>query len=144
MEAEILYNTFIMVFFHIPFLNNKESETVYSLVSFEREGSGSNKCLSSHLNFPNFLIKENKSIIIYLFIYLFIVCCAGEAVEAMRLFEEVRVVCWVMTRPETHQKKAIHVKATWGKRCNKLIFMSSQNGESSRSLSALISVDWWI
>ncbi|KAG0727849.1 Glycoprotein-N-acetylgalactosamine 3-beta-galactosyltransferase 1 [Chionoecetes opilio] len=51
----------------------------------------------------------------------------GEGVEAARLFEKVRVVCWVMTRPETHEKKAIHVKATWGKRCNKLIFMSSKN-----------------
>ena len=49
--------------------------------------------------------------------------------EAARLYQKVRVVCWVMTRPETHQKKAMHVKATWGKRCNKLIFMSSQNGE---------------
>lgn len=51
----------------------------------------------------------------------------GEGVEAERLFETVRVVCWIMTRPETHEKKAKHVKATWGKRCNKLIFMSSQN-----------------
>lgn len=51
----------------------------------------------------------------------------GEGVEAARLYEQVRVVCWVMTSPETHQKKGIHVKATWGKRCNKLIFMSSQN-----------------
>ncbi|KAG7168700.1 Glycoprotein-N-acetylgalactosamine 3-beta-galactosyltransferase 1-like 9 [Homarus americanus] len=51
----------------------------------------------------------------------------GEDVEAVRLAEKVRVLCWVMTRPETHQKKAVHVKATWGKRCNKLIFISSQN-----------------
>ncbi|KAK3893063.1 hypothetical protein Pcinc_003109 [Petrolisthes cinctipes] len=51
----------------------------------------------------------------------------GEAEEATRLANEVKVLCWVMTRPETHEKKAVHVKATWGKRCNKLIFMSSQN-----------------
>lgn len=54
----------------------------------------------------------------------------GEGVEAERLMQTVRVVCWVMTRPETHEKKAVHVKATWGKRCNKLIFMSSQNDDN--------------
>ncbi|XP_071526936.1 glycoprotein-N-acetylgalactosamine 3-beta-galactosyltransferase 1-like [Panulirus ornatus] len=51
----------------------------------------------------------------------------GENIEAARLAEKVRVLCWIMTRPETHLKKAQCVKATWGSRCNKLIFMSSQN-----------------
>lgn len=45
---------------------------------------------------------------------------------AKKLYEEVRLLCWIMTQPENHKTKAIHIKRTWGSRCNKLLFMSSQ------------------
>jgi len=45
---------------------------------------------------------------------------------ANKLFEDVRVLCWIMTTPENHKTKAIHIKKTWGRRCNKLLFMSSK------------------
>lgn len=45
---------------------------------------------------------------------------------AARLYNETRVLCWILTGPANHKKKAIHIKKTWGARCNKLLFMSSE------------------
>ena len=47
--------------------------------------------------------------------------------EAARLRSEVKILCWIMTAPKNLMSKARHVKAAWGKRCNKLVFFSSKN-----------------
>ena len=74
--------------------------------------------------------------------------------------KHVRVLCWVMTTPDSHESRAKHVKATWGKRCNILYFVSTEvndtlpsiayNATESRSilwgktkLGFLVSYLWW-
>ncbi|KAH8283650.1 hypothetical protein KR018_010794 [Drosophila ironensis] len=48
---------------------------------------------------------------------------------ANHLFNKTRILCMIPTSPKTHQQHAMHVKKTWGSRCNKLIFMSTQADE---------------
>lgn len=78
--------------------------------------------------------------IIALFDYLItkVISCsvsgAGERSVADRLFHDIRILCLVMTFPENHQTKAVHVSATWGRRCTKLLFVTRQNDSSLPTL----------
>ncbi|XP_041636024.1 glycoprotein-N-acetylgalactosamine 3-beta-galactosyltransferase 1-B-like [Cheilinus undulatus] len=46
---------------------------------------------------------------------------------ADELYKKVRVLCWVMTGPNNLETKARHVKSTWSRHCNIVIFMSSED-----------------
>lgn len=43
-----------------------------------------------------------------------------------KLSPEGKILCLVFTFPLTHRTKAIHVKNTWGKRCSKLLFVTTK------------------
>lgn len=43
------------------------------------------------------------------------------------LFSTVKIACLVMTNPSSHKTKAIQLKNTWGKRCNKLMFVTTES-----------------
>ena len=36
-----------------------------------------------------------------------------------------RVLCWILTYPKAHSTKAVAINATWGRKCTKLIFMTT-------------------
>ncbi|KAH8410017.1 hypothetical protein KR009_004219 [Drosophila setifemur] len=50
----------------------------------------------------------------------------GSVAPPNHSFKETRILCMVPTNPKTQENRAIHIKHTWGARCNKLIFMSTK------------------
>ncbi|XP_042200231.1 glycoprotein-N-acetylgalactosamine 3-beta-galactosyltransferase 1-B [Callorhinchus milii] len=57
-----------------------------------------------------------------------------DSAMADSLYRHVRVLCWVMTGPNTLQTKAKHVNATWGRHCNTVLFMSSAQDSEGLSI----------
>ena len=60
-------------------------------------------------------------------LWVFIIYTDDDSSVASSLHNSVRVLCWVMTSPDNLQKRAKHVQATWGRRCNVLLFISDKD-----------------
>ncbi|KAF7692020.1 glycoprotein-N-acetylgalactosamine 3-beta-galactosyltransferase 1 [Silurus meridionalis] len=48
---------------------------------------------------------------------------------AKQLNSKLRILCWIMTHPNNLEKKAKHVRATWAKHCDMVLYMSSNNSD---------------
>ena len=62
------------------------------------------------------------------------VLAADDDTIAEALRRNVRVLCWVMTQPENHMSRAVHVQATWGRRCNVLLFVTEKDDVGALSI----------
>ncbi|XP_046562351.1 glycoprotein-N-acetylgalactosamine 3-beta-galactosyltransferase 1-B-like [Haliotis rubra] len=59
----------------------------------------------------------------------------GEDVKASR----VRISCWVMTNPNNLEKRSRYIQMTWGKRCDKLVFISSETNTTFPAVGQTVS-----
>jgi len=62
------------------------------------------------------------------------VLAADDDTIAESLRKTVRVLCWVMTTPDNHMSRAVHVQATWGRRCNVLLFVTEKDDVGALSV----------
>lgn len=53
---------------------------------------------------------------------------AARSLSALRLASRLRILCWVMTTAASHLTKARHVKSSWGRHCDTLLFVSDYPG----------------
>lgn len=43
------------------------------------------------------------------------------------LNKEISILCWTTTIESNHKTRAVHIKATWARRCTKHLFISNVN-----------------
>jgi glycoprotein-N-acetylgalactosamine 3-beta-galactosyltransferase len=54
---------------------------------------------------------------------------------ADKLFNEVKILCLILTQPSNHKTKAYHVNNTWGHKCNRFILLSTENDTKFETFS---------
>ncbi|XP_030377836.1 glycoprotein-N-acetylgalactosamine 3-beta-galactosyltransferase 1-like [Scaptodrosophila lebanonensis] len=62
---------------------------------------------------------------------------------ATKLYKETKVLCMILTSPKSHQSRALHVKRTWGARCNKLLFMSTKTDKDLPIVALNVTEGYW-
>ena len=50
------------------------------------------------------------------------------------LYQKVKLLCIVMSKGGGLEEKAKHIYQSWGRRCNKIIFMGANIGQSSGNI----------
>ncbi|OON18033.1 hypothetical protein X801_06122 [Opisthorchis viverrini] len=60
-----------------------------------------------------------------------------DASIALATKDLAKILCYINTYPATHLSRALHVKLTWARKCNKHLFMSS---ETDKELGAVKTV----
>ncbi|CAG9797431.1 unnamed protein product [Chironomus riparius] len=54
---------------------------------------------------------------------------------ADKLFDQVKILCLILTQPSNHETKVYHVNNTWGYKCTKLILLSTKNHTNFETFS---------
>lgn len=78
--------------------------------------------LSKHLFFSEIVLQQNNYSMI------------------AQLNSDVRVLCWIMTNPGNHENKAKHVRDTWGRRCDVLLFMTTADGLLQNKFKIILNI----
>uniref|UniRef100_A0A3P9LYP6 N-acetylgalactosaminide beta-1,3-galactosyltransferase n=1 Tax=Oryzias latipes TaxID=8090 RepID=A0A3P9LYP6_ORYLA len=76
-------------------------------------------------HFISFYLRNHICILWYIVLHFPFFSVGENSRVADMLFQKVRVLCWVMTGPENLESRARHVRATWSRHCNIVVFMSS-------------------
>ncbi|XP_033761657.1 glycoprotein-N-acetylgalactosamine 3-beta-galactosyltransferase 1-B-like [Pecten maximus] len=70
---------------------------------------------------------------------LFCLITGDDDSVARLLQQRVKVLCYIMTSPKNLKEKTIHVKNTWTKRCDKVVFISSVTDTSFPTIGVNVS-----
>lgn len=54
---------------------------------------------------------------------------------ADKLFDQIKILCLILTQPKNHKTNVQHVNNTWGFKCNKLILLSTENDTNFETFS---------